>query len=344
MTSTNALQFRQSVISKAGDDRLSGGEIASIKQDLARLPAGERFLALNWLAGQPNGAALVKALTATAGTAPPADILVKGEAMRGSGQLLEAHIIEARYGDRIVDQDDTFVYLKDPDGKILKNVACHDQRDNASHYTYQKNVAVDDQDRSIVDRITGANTHKLVTDIVDGSDMCSLSGLASMLEAAGYPSTTPGQYEDQLLETSVSTLGKRPEHLFRPGTHEALVDHITGDKGNFVFTSVTGKSQAATNQAIMDLVDQGIPVSVGSATSGKGHVLLIIGYDDQGWIVHDPYGDKNLNRSNEKEDANGLSGRNGAAIHYPFNYQGIAANWFSYVKPKPAVADDGPQS
>jgi hypothetical protein len=31
-----------------------------------------------------------------------------------------------------------------------------------------------------------------------------------------------------------------------------------------------------------------------TAPTGGGHYVVIIGYDDHGWIVHDPYGEQDL--------------------------------------------------
>lgn len=69
-------------------------------------------------------------------------------------------------------------------------------------------------------------------------------------------------------------------------------------------------------------IDAGRPVAVGwlhhgpaSSPSGGGHWTVVIGYDANGWIMHDPNGEANL--------AGGgyTSNRNGKALHYS------AANW-----------------
>jgi len=48
-------------------------------------------------------------------------------------------------------------------------------------------------------------------------------------------------------------------------------------------------------------IDSGRPLAVGmlhhgpvAAPEGGGHYVVIIGYDDRGWIVHDPYGEQDL--------------------------------------------------
>jgi uncharacterized protein YvpB len=37
-------------------------------------------------------------------------------------------------------------------------------------------------------------------------------------------------------------------------------------------------------------LDKGIPVVVGVAFKGSGHIVCVIGYDGPTWVVHDPYG------------------------------------------------------
>ncbi len=70
---------------------------------------------------------------------------------------------------------------------------------------------------------------------------------------------------------------------------------------------------------IRECIDAGRPVPVGwlhkghvTAPSGGGHYSVIIGYDDSGWIVHDPNGEANL--------ANGgyTNNLNGAKQHYSY--------------------------
>lgn len=55
--------------------------------------------------------------------------------------------------------------------------------------------------------------------------------------------------------------------------------------------------QTANNEDLKKLIDSGIPVPCGIlhkgpayAPSGSGHWICVIGYDDKGWIVNDPWG------------------------------------------------------
>ncbi len=43
---------------------------------------------------------------------------------------------------------------------------------------------------------------------------------------------------------------------------------------------------------VKNYLDQGVPVIFqGQFTSGDGHMILLVGYDDTGWIVNDPFGE-----------------------------------------------------
>jgi len=67
-------------------------------------------------------------------------------------------------------------------------------------------------------------------------------------------------------------------------------------------------------------IDAGRPVAVGwlcdgpvSAPSGGGHWIVIIGYDDNGFFVNDPYGNCDL------VDGSYLSHHDGAGLHYSYH-------------------------
>lgn len=56
--------------------------------------------------------------------------------------------------------------------------------------------------------------------------------------------------------------------------------------------------QNLNNQKLKEQIDKGFPVPCGilhkgraTAPSGGGHWIIIIGYDDTGWICHDPWGE-----------------------------------------------------
>jgi hypothetical protein len=73
-----------------------------------------------------------------------------------------------------------------------------------------------------------------------------------------------------------------------------------------------------TKAKLIELLDQGVPVGTGilhhgqaSSPSGGGHWMLIVGYDEQGVIALDPYGELNV--------VNGTWARQGSGgdhVHY----------------------------
>jgi hypothetical protein len=77
-------------------------------------------------------------------------------------------------------------------------------------------------------------------------------------------------------------------------------------------------TQSGNNDTIKKQIDRGIPVPVGilhhgpaSAPSGGGHWICVIGYDDSGFVVHDPWG--------EIDNASGTYvSENGASKHYSY--------------------------
>ena len=77
---------------------------------------------------------------------------------------------------------------------------------------------------------------------------------------------------------------------------------------------------------IRECIDAGRPVPLGwlhhghvTAPSGGGHYSVVIGYDDSGWIVHDPNGEANLATGGYTNNLNG------AKLHY--SYSGFNPRW-----------------
>lgn len=77
--------------------------------------------------------------------------------------------------------------------------------------------------------------------------------------------------------------------------------------------------QNLNNEVLKAQIDRGFPVPVGilhKGTSwnpaGGGHWITVIGYDETGWIVHDPWG--------EIDHRSGTYiSTNGEALHYSYN-------------------------
>jgi len=86
--------------------------------------------------------------------------------------------------------------------------------------------------------------------------------------------------------------------------------------------------QNLNNTDLVKQIDRGVPVPVGilhhgptSAPTGGGHWIIVIGYDDTGFIVHDPWGEIN--------NATGTySSKNGKSLHY--SYKLFDSRWTVY--------------
>lgn len=86
--------------------------------------------------------------------------------------------------------------------------------------------------------------------------------------------------------------------------------------------------QNLNNQDLVKQIDRGVPVPVGilhkgpaSGPTGGGHWIIVIGYDDKGFIVHDPWG--------EIDHASGsYISTNGKSLHY--SYRLFDSRWTVY--------------
>lgn len=86
------------------------------------------------------------------------------------------------------------------------------------------------------------------------------------------------QFEDELYKVCLDRGLDRhkPEHL-------AQLIRIYGCEDKF--------TTQATIQQVKDWIDSGNPCITHGWFTESGHIIVIIGYDDYGLIVHDPYGE-----------------------------------------------------
>ena len=130
---------------------------------------------------------------------------------------------------------------------------------------------------------------------------CNVTSLAMCLSCFGVTSPSYIQLEDMLLQKAVN-LGL---NRFTPQGLKALAESYTtiGDRlmlnGNL--------------QAIRDSIDNGYPVIIHGYFTSPGHIIVICGYTEEGFIVNDPYGEimgldhYNTNKSGERiHYSNGL--------------------------------------
>lgn len=67
---------------------------------------------------------------------------------------------------------------------------------------------------------------------------------------------------------------------------EKLADEIIGRESGATFGT-----EWMTFDGITDCIDQGKPVLIGGSFTHGGHIVCIVGYNGQGFVVSDPWGD-----------------------------------------------------
>lgn len=144
---------------------------------------------------------------------------------------------------------------------------------------------------------------------------CNVASVAMCLDYFGIRPKNPlQQLEDELYEYLVFSLGLDitvAENLAR-----LIQDY--GCQDDF---------QYYANWAdVKHWINQGNPAIVHGYFTEPGHIMVIIGYNDQGWIVNDPNGRWNgLVRQAWSYDTNA----NGEAITYPYDWMEAACGPFS---------------
>lgn len=128
---------------------------------------------------------------------------------------------------------------------------------------------------------------------------CNVTCVAMCLYYLGYPRPEGVQLEDQLYQ-KLEDLGKSrhdPYDLqFLIGTHPGFKDIFRVD-GGF--------------RDIQTSIDAGNPVIVHGYFTKSGHIIVIRGYDDKGFLVNDPYG--------EWFSSGYDNSRSGERLHYSYN-------------------------
>lgn len=128
---------------------------------------------------------------------------------------------------------------------------------------------------------------------------CNVTCVAMCLYFLGYPRQPGTQLEDELYQ-KLEDMGKSrhdPYDLqFLIGTYTGFKDIFRVDGGFW---------------DIQTSIDAGHPVIVHGYFTKSGHIIVIRGYDDKGFIVNDPYG--------EWFSSGYDNSRSGEGLHYSYN-------------------------
>ncbi len=148
---------------------------------------------------------------------------------------------------------------------------------------------------------------------------CNVTAIAMVMAYYGRRSRSPSQQlEDELYQWIINRYGRQAR------TDNAVLQQLYqayGFGGNF--------STARTWGQIKQELIANRPVVVGGYFTHGGHIITIIGFDDKGYIVHDPYG-------------NALTGyrqTEGKGLRYPFIYMrdmcGVDGDvWAHFILPR----------
>ena len=192
------------------------------------------------------------------------------------------------------------IFFGKEEEKIVKGVQYHSQRDNTTK-----------------------------DGVVNGHNMCQLTSLAMVMEHKGIEiGNGDKQYEDKLYEIA-NEIGMGGEKLWKKTDkiYKSIIEYVNVQNNTDYEIVVIDEKYVKKkyNNKFEDfaksLIDQNIPV-IASGNFPNGHVIVIVGYNDKGWIAHDPYGDANTKYKNT----------NGMYVRYKYGDFYIGKKWFAYIK------------
>lgn len=134
---------------------------------------------------------------------------------------------------------------------------------------------------------------------------CNVTSLAMCLEYFKIPRrTSAGQFEDE---------------LYRYALDQGLDRHNPDDLAQIVrdYGAKDTFTQAATIDQVKDWLAKKKPTVIHGYFTPSGHIIVLVGYDSTGFIVHDPYGEWFA----DGYDLNNPDGNNekGKFKHYSYN-------------------------
>lgn len=199
-----------------------------------------------------------------------------------------------KWGSRITGKNGNIFILDNGKGKLLSNVEWYDQRDNLGDSTKG----------------------------VYGYNMCQLTSLAMVMNAMGVKrKRSDVQFEDELY--NIANLAGYGGSKLWEETIEVYGEVLSNYDEGYVVVDFYNDIIKKTKEKI----DAGIPVIKSmnyKSNHTGGHVTVVVGYTSNGFIVNDPYGDRNTG------DISGsiyCTEKNGAFVEYPFNKWDYDTKW-----------------
>lgn len=162
----------------------------------------------------------------------------------------------------------------------LANTSIEDAR---TWYIFGEHAEVFEGDTKVYpnrDEIKLPVPYKSQRDNADNPDgACNVTSIAMCLEYLKIPRRhSEGQFEDELYNYALDQGLSRHE-----GEHLAHIVRDYGAKDRFTTT--------ATIEEVKDWLASGNPAVVHGYFTHFGHIIALVGYDSNGFIVHDPYGE-----------------------------------------------------
>jgi uncharacterized protein YvpB len=148
---------------------------------------------------------------------------------------------------------------------------------------------------------------------------CNVTSIAMVLAFHGRRSRNPRQQlEDELYQWVIDRHGRQAR---TDNSVLQMLYRAYGFGGNFGTTR--------TWSQIQQEIIANRPVVIGGYFTHGGHIITIIGFDEQGYIVHDPYGNA----------LTGYSQTEGKSLRYPYIYMrdmcGVDGDvWAHFILPK----------
>lgn len=138
-----------------------------------------------------------------------------------------------------------------------------------------------------------------VTNKYNPSGSCNVTCFAMALDYHGIKATKEKRLSDELY-AELTRLGWSRHD---PYDLQAIANTYAGIKSNF--------TEKGTFDDIIKSINEGNPVILHGYFTRFGHIIIIIGYDENGFIVHDPWG--------EWHHWGYDVGAHGKELHYSYN-------------------------
>lgn len=153
------------------------------------------------------------------------------------------------------------------------------------------------------DRVLLSIAYKSQTDnALNPGGSCNVTSCAMVLSYFGVEQQGDGQFEDELYARMQSEGWSRHDPL-----HLKRLMQAYGLRDDFRFSASIAELKAS--------IDNGKPVIVHGYFTSFGHIVVLVGYDRNGFIVHDPYGEWSPGGYIRNDSANPARGN---LIHYSY--------------------------